>query len=150
MEHTLYNQNINIIHICEKLCETCIALKETLQENILHDNTRFSAINTFNVGMICLKNTIAEIKTNEIFDDEIKNNVSQIQKLSEKLFYKKNILCQILIHEKFEEYGKKDALEFLKETYDIIEKISFIADGIKCSDFCYVERGLLKKEDIYK
>ena len=100
--------------------------------------------------MICLKNTIAEIKTNEIFDDEIKNNVSQIQKLSEKLFYKKNILCQILIHEKFEEYGKKDALEFLKETYDIIEKISFIADGIKCSDFCYVERGLLKKEDIYK
>ena len=150
MEHTLYNHSINIIYFCEKLSDTCVALEETLQQNIKHSNNRYSSINTFNVGTIHLKNELAKIKIDEIFDGNIIDNVNQIQKLSEKLFYKENILCQILIHEKFEEFGKNDTLQFLKEIFDILEKISFIAGTIKCSDYCYVERGLFKKEDIYE
>ena len=147
----LYERMIKLLDYSDKLCKLCIELNTKINndENI-HYDSKVMLITLFKEYNNSMVESLSGFDISTIFDEDIQRQVKHIRDDdSNELFYNIGILCEVLDHIRFQEYGKADAKYFSKKIYDISERIATSASSIKFSDYCYVERGLLKKEEIY-
>lgn len=148
----LYERMIRLMDYSDKMSKLCIELNKQINEETLKDyDTKIKMITLFGEYHNSMVESLSDFDISAIFDEDIRRQVNyMLIDVSQELFYNIYILCEILKHIRFINYGEADAKHFSKKIYDISERINTSATAIKFSDYCYVERGLLKKEDIYK
>ena len=148
----LYERMIRLIDYSDKMSKLCIELNKQINEETLQDYDAKIKMNTlFREYNNSIVESLVGFDRSDIFDEDIQRQVNHLlEDASQELFYNVCILCEIINHIRFIKFGKSDAVYFSKKIYDISERIHTSAIAIKFSDYCYVERGLLKKEDIYK
>ena len=147
----LYERMIKLLDYSDKMCKLCIELNKQIDEETLKDyDTKIKLTTLFGEYNNSMVESLSGFDISAIFDEDIQRKVNyMLIDVSQELFYNVCILCEILKHIRFIKYGEADAKYFSKKIYDITERISESASSIKFSDYCYVERGLLKKEEIY-
>ena len=150
MSEKLYERMIRLIDYTDKMCNVCTSLGTDIHDEKLEYDSKMkyqSLISEYNNSIV---ETLCEFDVSKIFDEEIRNQVKYLMNDKfQEMFYTMSILKEIMDHIRFNKFGQKDAIEFIKRLYDIVSDIAEIATGIKFSDYCYVERRLLKKKDIY-
>ena len=150
MSEKLYERMIRLIDYTDKMCNVCMSLGTDIHDEKLEYDSKMkyqSLISEYNNSIV---ETLCELDVSKIFDEEIRNQVKYLMDDKfQEMFYTMSILKEIMNHIRFNKFGQNDSIEFIKRLYDIMVDIAEIAHSIKHSDYCYVERGLLKKKDIY-
>ena len=150
MREKLYERMVRLIDYTDKMCNVCMSLGKDIHAGKLEYDSKIkyqSLMSEYNNSIV---ETLCEFNVSKIFDEEIRNNVKcLIDDKFQEMFYTMSILQEIMNHIRFNKFGQRDAIEFSKRLYNIMSDIDEIATSIKFSDYCYVERGLLKKKDIY-
>ena len=105
-----------------------------------------SLLNHFIKDMTCYSLDIMS-KNTEYKDDDVKREIETVLEFTNNTEYNLSMLKSAISQNNH--YSINDALDYLDRIYKSVMEITNTVSGVCHSDYCFVERGLLKKEEVY-
>ena len=152
MAAIVYEASISIINMSESMFDILIQYNDREKIKIRDEEFKDSINSIKTLNNVITKNLDSiDIGNVSNIDPDIAREISTIIEENKAIdYYCEMIKKSLTFVDKIPDITiKGTVIDFLKSIYTIIDIIINESRGLKHSDYCYVERGLLKQEDIY-